>query len=328
MQTSENRRGVRWAIVAALAVGLLGTALVGGIAARGGGDSDALGFKLNSMRPGASEKELAGNWQGVEKGGSGGEAFEALTAATQWAGAHGAGHRRAGRLRSGVHAADGPAVGRRLVVGRHARPVRRGRSSYRDYYSNSSGGAGSRHRSRHGPGGRRRRARLRGRRRRRRLALVDRAAATGRRSRTRSRRLSSGALELDRRRRALVRDGRGEHRRHELRRQRRLPARRTRRPARSRREPRRRRRARVDDDQRRSASPAQGRGSRRCAASGRTRDGDDRTGTLSLVPTRRSLPTARRTTCRAATITRRRTRTRRTRTSSTTSRSTRRTRTT
>src|ERR671917_1881267 len=83
MQKVRARRAAGALVVLAL---LVAGALVAGFARGDGGDTRALGWKPTEfLNEGAGNKELQGYWQGAETGGSGGEAFEALTAATQWA---------------------------------------------------------------------------------------------------------------------------------------------------------------------------------------------------------------------------------------------------
>jgi photosystem II stability/assembly factor-like uncharacterized protein len=91
------------------------------------------------------DRDFQESSQGVENGGSGGEAFEALTAASQWAQARTA---PSGLVNPGAYGAAFADLRALPSVGGSwqdvtALPYNADDPAYRDYYSNSSGGAGS-----------------------------------------------------------------------------------------------------------------------------------------------------------------------------------------
>ena len=148
------RGRVAVALVAGLVV-VLAALAVGRIATRED-ESQALPWKASEfLREGSGEeheseaaerdREFAGYSQGVENGGSGGEAFEALTAAQQWAEARTS---PSGLVNPGAYGAaftqlQGlPAVGGAWEDVTQL-PYNADDPTYRDYFSNSSGGAGS-----------------------------------------------------------------------------------------------------------------------------------------------------------------------------------------
>lgn len=123
-----------WLLAVAAAFVLAVAAL---IASRGSASDDDLRTKL-------SAKEIEGNWQGADTGGLTGESAESLTAATQWAQARTA---PSGIVQPGAYsAAYGSLTGLDTVGGAWTNITRRPYDAedieYRDYYSNSSGGAG------------------------------------------------------------------------------------------------------------------------------------------------------------------------------------------
>ena len=140
MHTVRKRRAVvTFAVMLAL---LVGAALVGRL---GGDATNVAGAKLDSkLGGGAAEKDFAFNSQGVENGGAGGEAFEALTAATQFNEARTA---PSGIVAPGAYTgAYNQLTGLGTAGGSWSevtnKPYDADDIDYRDYFSNSSGGAG------------------------------------------------------------------------------------------------------------------------------------------------------------------------------------------
>ena len=130
MTLIHGRRAWLWAA----AVFVLAAAAM--LAARGGTTAPDIRAKL-------AAKEIEGNFQGGETG-AGAESFEALTAATQWAQARTA---PSGIVQPGAYsAAFGQLTGLGTVGGAWDNVTRRPYDAedieYRDFYSNSSGGAG------------------------------------------------------------------------------------------------------------------------------------------------------------------------------------------
>ena len=140
MHSVRKRRAVvTFAVMLAL---LVGAALVGRL---GGDGTNVAGAKLDYKLGGAGvEREFALNSQGTENGGAGGEAFEALTAATQFNEARTA---PSGIVAPGAYtSAYNELTGLGTVGGAWNevtnKPYDADDIQYRDYYSNSSGGAG------------------------------------------------------------------------------------------------------------------------------------------------------------------------------------------
>ena len=171
-------------------------------------------------------KELQRSSQGgVANGGGGGESADLFAAQQQWDNTRTA----PGIVAPGAYSAAFASLqGLSATAGSWNEvtrvPYDADDPDYRDYYSNSSGGCGPRHRPRHRARDRQGRRRLRRRRRRRRLALDHGPRQLGA-DRGQPAVSLLGRPEARRLRSALVRHGRGEHRRHLVRRQRRLPPR-------------------------------------------------------------------------------------------------------
>jgi hypothetical protein len=100
----------------------------------------------SNAQPAFAAKQLQGNWQGAETGGAGGEAFESLTAATQFAEARTA---PSGIVQPGAYSAAYGQLTGLPTAGAAWSNITRGVKydaddiEYRDYYSNSSGGSGN-----------------------------------------------------------------------------------------------------------------------------------------------------------------------------------------
>ena len=238
-------RGKRTALVLAATVAVLAAVLAGLVTTS----------RTHSASPQASVKiKLAGkelqrsSQGGVANGGGGGESADLFAAQQQWDNTRTApGIVAPGAYSAAFASLQGLSATPRQLERGHARPVRRRRSGLPRLLLELERRLGPRHRPHHRARDRPGRRRLRRRRRRRRLALDDR-----RRQLAADRRQPAFALlgrPEDRCvRRALVRHRRGEHRRHALRRQRRLSPRQPGDRHVLRGEPRRRHRAREHDD--------------------------------------------------------------------------------
>ena len=239
-------RRYRRPVVVLAATLLIAIAAVAGLAVEGSHHATAqqlIAAKLAS-------KDLRLESQGTANGGQGGESAELLAAMQQFDNA---------RVAPGNAVAPGgysAAYGNLQSLGTYRRLVERADRASRTTptirttatSTPTRAAARARHRPHHRARRGQQRRRLRRRRRRRRLAVDD-----GRRQLDADRGLAPVALLRRPRARArrlpLVRDGRGEHRRHELRRHRRLPSGEPDHRHVLADRPRRRQRARVDDDQ-------------------------------------------------------------------------------